>query len=167
MNSFRRLCSLGFFLFIPIRALYSQALAVDNVRFVQQANSRVTVTYDLVGDPAQKYNVALSLYLPDSKNTVALKQKNLEGATGKNVGAGRGQEIVWDLLKEYPRGLNGDGYVFVVDAFMQQKGGSKTTLILGGLAAAAGGTAYYLTTKDDKKKTTTEPDLPGPPRPPN
>jgi len=140
--------------------LSSQELAVKNVRFKQGKDSTVVVSYDLIGDASKKYTVTLSLYMPDTKETVPLNQKYLFGDVGKNVRAGRGKKVVWDLLKDFPKGLHNEGFVFTVDVDAQ-KGGNKLPWIAGGIAAA-GGTAALIAILSGSQQKAEE--LPFPPR---
>jgi hypothetical protein len=117
--------------------LRSQEVEVKNVRFKQGKDSKVIVTYDLLGDASKKHMITLSLFRPDTKETAPLNPKNLFGDVGKNVSTGRGKKIVWDLLKDFPKGLHSEGFVFTIDADAQ-KGGSKLPWIAGGVVATGG-----------------------------
>lgn len=143
---------------------HGQSLAVENVRFTQHTDAKVTITYDLTGDPSQKYAVALSIFLPDSRQKVPIPQRSLSGAVGQSVRPGHNLEIVWDLLRDYPNGLEGDGYRFIIDAFIP-KSSSKWPWILAGIAAAGGGTALLLFSGSGDGAGDA-PDLPAPPTPP-
>jgi len=148
----------GLMVFALAAGLRSQEVEVKNVRFKQAKDSKVLVNYDLFGDASQKYLITLAIFRPDTKETVPLGQKNLAGDIGNNVRAGRGKKIIWDLLKDFPNGLHGEGYVFTIDADAQ-KGRSKWPWVLGGLIISAGGAAAYFLAKDIGE----EADLPGPP----
>ncbi|MFQ5627411.1 MAG: hypothetical protein ACE5I1_01520 [bacterium] len=143
-----------------------QSLAVENVRFKQDVDSKVVVSYDLLGKKSQKYIVILSIFNPQSREKVPLSGKSLSGDVGKAVSPGRDLEIVWDLKTEYPDGLKGEGFRFIIDAYIQQKAASKWPWIVAGIAAV-GGAAVFLT--GSSVATPPEaPDLPSPPvLPPN
>ena len=138
--------------------LRGQELVVKNVRFTQRDDSSVIVNYDLIGDPSKKYTVKLSIYMPDTRETIPLEGQSLFGNVGKNVQTGRAKKIGWDLLKDNPEGLHGSDFVFVVDAYTQ-KGGDKLSWLFVWLAAVGGGTAYFLIPRSED----TELDLPEPP----
>jgi hypothetical protein len=146
--------------------LQAQTLAVENVRFQQEIDSKVVVTYDLIGKTSQKYTVILSIFIPGSRKKVPISMRSLNGAVGKAVSPGKDLEIVWDLNQDYPDGLEGEGFRFIVDAYIQQKSGSnKWPWIVVGIAAA-GGAAILLT--GSSTTVAEEPDLPTPPiLPPN
>jgi hypothetical protein len=139
------------FLLVASNGIRSQALAVKNVRFVHQADNKVEVTYDLIGDPSKKYTVALALARSNYKKPFSLSRNNLYGDVGKNIRAGKGKRITWDLHKDYPNGLEGDGFVFVVDAQLQ-KGAGKWPWIMAGLAVASGSVGYFYIKQENEEK---------------
>lgn len=147
--------------------LLAQTLAVENVRFKQEIDSKVVVTYDLLGKSSQTYVVILSIFSPESRKKVPISLGSLTGAVGKTVSPGKGLEIIWDLYKDYPGGLEGEGFRFIVDAYIQQKsGGSKWPWIVAGIAAAGG--VVYLLNNAPSSAVEAELDLPTPPiLPPN
>ena len=144
----------------------AQSLAVENVRFKQEIDSKVVVSYDLLGKKSQKYIIILSIFSPQSRKKVPLSNKSLSGDVGKAVSPGRGLEIVWVLRNDYPDGLEGEGFRFIIDAYIQQKSAGKWPWIVAGIAAAGG--AVVLLTVSSTATPLTEPDLPSPPvLPPN
>ena len=122
----------------------SQEPAVQNVRFTQRADSNVEVTYDLIGNPAQKYAVRLSLVKSGSRASFPISKESLSGNFGEAVPPGRGLRILWKLPKDYPRGLEGEGFVFIVEVYEHRRGGSPAPWLLGGLAAGGGVVALLL-----------------------
>lgn len=52
--------------------LLAQEPGVQNVQFIQRADKKVEVTYDLVGDPSQKYKVQLALSKSGSRGTIQI-----------------------------------------------------------------------------------------------
>ena len=79
------------------------AAAVKNVQSSQVGN-RVQFTYDLLGEEREA-EVAVVLTVPgDDRKTTAL---HLEGDVGK-VKPGRGKVIWWNVLQDFPRGLNSE-----------------------------------------------------------
>ena len=147
--------------FITSVAARAQELSVDNVRFQQRRDSKVIVKYDLIGDPSNRYTIRVSLFDPRSRETVPLDWRQLYGDVGESVKAGRGRRIGWDLLKDYPKGLHGDGYVFVIDVFANKS--SNSALVWGGLGAAGAGALVYWLLSSGSQNPNTEVDLPGPP----
>jgi hypothetical protein len=125
-------------------AVFSQEPAVQNVRFTQRADSNVEVTYDLIGNPAKKYSVRLSLVKSGSRAAFPISKESLSGNVGQAVSPGRRLIIIWNLPKDYPRGLEGEGFVFIVEVFEPKRGSSAKPWIIGGLTAVGGGVAILI-----------------------
>ena len=132
--------------------LAAQDLIVKNVKFEQRGES-IIVQYDLIGDRNKKYKISLSLS-DDYGKTYRILPKTVLGDIGNNVRSGRNKQITWYLKRDIPEGLQGEDFVFAVDAELQ-KGGSKLPYILLG-AGVVGGIVYFVT-KSNGKDQTTEP----------
>ncbi len=108
---------------------------VSNVRF-RVSGLNIVIHYDLNGDPGAKYNVALVL-----RNRIdpsfSYTPKALSGDVGTGMYAGGDREIIWDIRKEFPQGLQGNGYYFVVDARKVSSGNSLGLLAWVGAGAVA------------------------------
>ncbi len=141
---------------------FAQSLTVENVRFEQQIDHRVVVHYDLIGESAKEYTVVLSLFNPESRKKIPLTGKSVQGESGRGVKPGRDLKIIWDLKQDFPGGLDGQDFRFVVDAFIEKKvgGGKGLPWFIIGAAAAGGGTLLYFTSRIAGAQ---ERDLPGPP----
>lgn len=79
------------------------AAEVRNVVAVQAGN-RVQFTYDLVGDEREA-EVTVKMTIPGQEHKAA--KLHLEGDVGK-VKPGRGRVIWWNVLQDFPRGLNAE-----------------------------------------------------------
>lgn len=90
-----------------------------NVKFVPH-DGKVLISYDLLGDPGETYRVGVILK-KESDSTRSYKPKLISGAVGEGVLPGRDREILWDLSKEIPAGLEGSDYYFVITA--EEEGG--------------------------------------------
>lgn len=153
MRTYLILLIIGLFLFVTNSDLQSQEPKVFNVQFSQRADSKVEVTYDLVGNPSKKYSVKLSLRKSGARGELPISRNSVTGTIGENISPGRGLRIIWNLPKDFPKGLEGEGFVFIVEVY-ERRGGSKLPWIIAGLAAAAGGgAAYLLLGKDSSPKT--------------
>ena len=161
MNRFPRmiLTLLAGFAFAP--AAQSQTLDVENVRFTQNADAKVVVQYDLLGKASEEYTVILSVFIPESRKKIPLSTRSLTGDVGQAVRPGRGLEIEWDLKRDFPNGLEGDGFRFIIDAYVMQKKASKWPWIAAGVAAI-GGTALLLSGASSSGAGNNA-DLPAPP----
>ncbi|MBN1894363.1 hypothetical protein JW906_07695 [bacterium] len=132
---------------VGIRAQDTQ---VTEVRF-EQDGGKIVIRYDLSGKPGKKYTVFVELSNDEGK-TFRIKPHSVLGNVGKNVLPGTGKSIVWDMQRDYPQGLEGEGFVFAVSARLQ-KSGKKWPYLLG--LTLAGGFGYFvLRPKDDKGEMT-------------
>jgi hypothetical protein len=104
------------------------------------------IQYDLEGIPNKKYHVNLSLS-DDYGETFTIKPASVQGDVGKSVTSGPDKEILWDIVKDYPGGLGGEGFVFAVDAKLQKSSKAVYYILGGGVAA---GITYYLVSKPKK-----------------
>ncbi len=126
---------------------------------------RVTVSYDLQGDPSATYNVSVILR-SRSDPAFEYEPKALSGDIGVGKYAGPDKEIVWDMGKEFPQGLHGSGYYFVVDARKVSSGhstGILTWLGAGAVAVAAVITYVIVTRNGGPASPASYPNPPGRP----
>lgn len=109
--------------------------AVSNVHYAVNG-FRVKVWFDLAGKKDAKYNVGILLR---NRNDPAFRYapKALTGNVGTGAFAGRNNLIVWDMSKEFPQGLQGSGYYFVVNAQRVSSGHSTSILTWIGAGAVA------------------------------
>jgi hypothetical protein len=142
--------------------VYSGELDIDNVSFYERQDGQVIVQYDLIGKPGKKYTIVLSLFARDRQILIPLTKGAVFGDVGKNISPGRNKQIRWDLLQDKPTGLHGNNFVFVVDAYSQQKT-LKSPILLGVLGAVGGGVTFLILNSDSSKPPSISPDLPGPP----
>jgi hypothetical protein len=126
---------------------------------------RVTVSYDLQGDPSATYDVSVVLR-SRSDPAFGYEPKALSGDIGVGKYAGPGKEIVWDMGKEFPQGMHGSGYYFVVDARRVSAGNSTgilTWLGAGAVAVAAVITFAIVTRNGGPTSPASYPNPPGRP----
>ena len=119
----------------------AQECKVSNVTF-KQSGGTITIRYDLAGKANKAYTVSVALS-DDGGRTFDIKPETLMGNVGDKVKPGKGHEIVWSLTVDFPRGLEGDRFIFAVDA-VQKKRGKSGWYLLG--AGALGGAIYYAVT---------------------
>jgi len=126
---------------------------VRNVRF-EASNQVVVVSYDLLGLVDREYKVTLTL----KKEGDALFQYR-PAATRGNIGigrfAGRGRRIIWDISGDYPDGLEGNDYYFIVEAQQIQSESSTLPWIVGGagILVANIGMFVLLSSKENTSKS--------------
>ena len=127
-------------LFIGITYSHAQDVQVRNVTFTQM-DELIIIRYDLDGLLNKEYQVKLSLS-DDYGASFRIKPYAVRGDVGKGVIPGVGKEIIWTITDDYPTGIEGDGFVFAVDAELK-KGGSKFLYyLLGG--GVVGGIVYFV-----------------------
>ena len=137
---FKRIIPIMLFI-ITVSQIHAQDVMVRNVTFTQ-SDERIIIRYDLEGKLDKKYKVNLSLS-DDYGATFRIIPKALRGNVGKNITPGDGKEIIWEMTRDYPNGLEGEGYVFAVDAELQKKSSKLLYYLLGG--GAIGGIVYFVT----------------------
>jgi hypothetical protein len=92
-------------LFIVVGTASAQ-VQVTNVSAERQ-DQELVITYDLQGEPDEKYQVALLISLDQGRN-FELRPEAIRGAVGNGVSAGTGKQIIWDARQELPGGLKED-----------------------------------------------------------
>ncbi|MCX6132224.1 MAG: hypothetical protein NTU47_00310 [Ignavibacteriales bacterium] len=116
-------------------------IAVKNVRF-ELSGKTVIVSYDLAGSLDQAYLIKVTLkrrqvpgfeYVP----------KSLSGDVGEGKFSGVGRKVHWDMLRDYPNGLEGDDYYFRIEATMISQS-SNLLYYVGGGVAVVGAVVYLL-----------------------
>ena len=143
---------------IPIMVLlfifktsFAQDVKVKDVRFEQKGED-IFVYYDLEGNFHKKYKVSLSLS-DNFGSTFTIKPRSVRGDVGENMVAGNNKQIIWHMTKDFPEGLEGEGFVFGVEA-EQTGGGSKSLYYILG-AGVVGGVVYFIT-KSVKEESTSQ-----------
>lgn len=89
------------FLITPSWKTAAQA-RLQNVQS-EQRRDQIFITYDLIGDPDESYEVAVYASLNRGR-TFDVRPEAVRGSVGKGVSSGRGKQITWDLRQEYPDG---------------------------------------------------------------
>ena len=93
-------------------AAWAQEVNVQDVQAYQQGN-RVVITYSLLGPDDAEYEVALRVS-NDNGRSYQIEPNAVSGAVGDHIEPGREKEIVWQVLDDFPRGIEGDDYRFKV-----------------------------------------------------
>jgi hypothetical protein len=116
--------------------------SVENVRFEVSADL-VKIFYDLNAPIDKVHDVRISLRR-ESDITFSYRPLNITGDVGTIVFPGQRRRIVWEYLKEFPDGLTGDDYYFVVEAEFIEPEGMSPWIWIGGGAAVVGGVVGLL-----------------------
>lgn len=134
-------------------------MQVRNVHF-ETTDKNIVIHYDLIGNPDKKYKVQVTL-----KNeefiTFNYRPLNTSGDVGEQVPSGENKMIIWDIGKEFPAGLEGESYYFVVDA-EYVSGSIGTWLLIAGAAVLGGGAALLLRSNKTETAPPITSELPDP-----
>lgn len=137
-----RRISITIFLLIAIISLNAQEVEVKNVTYTQM-DELIFIEYDLIGEMNKKYTIDISL--SDNYGTsFRITPRTVSGDVGKGITPGRDKQIIWEMTEDYPKGLEGEGFVFAVDAALQKSDGGNTLYYLLG-AGVVGGVVYFVT----------------------
>ena len=146
---------------IPSQTLRAaEGIKVTNVSF-RIVGTRIVINYDLVGPEKETYRTRVTMRR-DRDTTFFFVPRQVTGDIGEGVYGGMNKQINWDFLTEFPGGLEGSDYYFVVEAEIFSPG-STIYYWIAGIVAAGGAAAAYLLGK--KASTTTESTAAGFPSP--
>lgn len=124
---------------IPFSLLFAEEeVAVKNI-WHAVAGDKIVIHYDLLGIADQEYNIKLVLKRQKDPRFV-FEPKMLSGDIGKGKFSGSGRQVVWDILREYPQGFDGDDFYF----FITVEAASSSNLLYYLLAGAALGAGGYI-----------------------
>ena len=119
---------------------FAQVGKVRDVEF-EQEGQKVIIYYSLEGEISSKYKIRISLS-DDYGKSFKYTPRTVSGDIGKNIKPGTSKKIEWQLLIDFPSGIEGEGFVFAVEAELIQKR-SKLPFIIGGGAVAVGTIVYF------------------------
>jgi hypothetical protein len=136
---------------------------VGNVRF-ESLGDQVSILYDLDGGQDDRFRVTVSLRR-ESDASFRHPLLKVSGDVGPAVFAGMYKRIVWDMKGEFPDGLPGEDYYFVVHADPVSSGSFPLLWVGAGVAVIGGVASYLLLQKDDAGSSSVQgpPGFPAPP----
>ena len=137
----------------PTHLYPQEANKVKNVRF-EILGTQLVIRYDLAA-PNDTYKVRVVLR-KESESGFVYVPRLLSGDVGEGEFAGTNRQVTWDFLAEFPGGLDGDDFYFVVEAEKAPWKLSPWYYIAGGVVAVGAASVYLLT----QKSTTTVNSLP-------
>ncbi len=138
-----------------------ESTAIENVRF-EVAGELVYIYYDLVGPADRIHKIGVTLYRESDRNFL-YGPVNITGDVGTIVFPGKGRRITWDFTKEFPEGLAGDDYFFVIETETEKKEGISSLIWIGGGVAVAGVLAIVLLSGGDSSTPSSTAGFPPPP----
>jgi len=146
---------------MPWQAFAGDDLAVRNVRF-EINGELVRIYYDLSGSPDKLYRVSVTLR-KQSDPTFSAVPVHVSGDLGGIVLPGDKRRVTWDFLKDFPGGLQGDDYYFVVEVEAPASEGLSTWWWVGGGAVVVGGVIAILAKGGSTNPPQPSPQFPTPP----
>ena len=148
---------------LPLMNSTARKVKIENVHFGVE-NGNVIINYDLLGYPAKNYIVRIFLKKGNDVN-YQYEPRIVSGDVGKGKFAGRNKRIVWAFNKEFPDGLPGKDYYFVVNAEELNKSPHLLAWIGVGMAAIAATATYMVVVKKSSLPNNNSPDISFPPPP--
>ena len=155
---------------ITVHAVFSQSVSnksgednVENVHYTV-SNGKILVSYDLLGNSDKLYNVSLTLRKATNKSFVYIP-KTVSGDIGEGHFAGKDKGIIWEIKNDFPNGISGDDFYFIVQAAKVEEGTNILMWTGIGIAAVAAAVTYLITgsTKDTNNPKSSFPPPPGRP----
>jgi len=138
---------------------------VDDVHY-SASGGRVVVDYTLIGNEDNQYMVRLILKR-GTDSSFEYSPRAVSGDVGSGIYVGMNKRIVWAVDEDFPQGLRGSDYYFVVQAqeIKKTSGGksSMITMIGGGAALLAGATFYVLFSSQKHSSPSAVTSFPTPP----
>ncbi len=148
MNRFLYTILLLIFIISANFTLLAQEPVVKNSFFELQGDN-VVIYYDLEADPEEEYEVQIFL-LSEEDKTFKYTPEFVSGDVGEGKFAGEKRKIIWNIKKEFPDGLEGEGYYFEITA---DETGSSVIYYVGAALVAVGGAAALLLGGGDDETT--------------
>lgn len=136
---------------------------LENVHF-DVSGRIVYIYYDLKGGTDETFTVRVFLRR-SGENDYSYVPQNVSGDVGRKVLPGGSRRIVWNLSQEFPDGLKGGDFYFVLEAEVENSGGIGPTLIIAGGVALVGGIVgiLLLSKSADQTSSTSSSSFPTPP----
>lgn len=140
----------------------SESVLVENVSYAV-SGGKIFIKYDLLGSNDQAYNVSLALKRSSSDNIIYVP-KTVSGDIGEIHSAGKDKQIIWEIKNDFPQGLSGEDYYFVVQAEKIDESSNFLTWAGIGVAAIVTAVTYLIIGKNDSDNP--ESSFPPPPNRP-
>jgi hypothetical protein len=122
-------------------------------------NEAIIITYDLIGDPEEKYDVRIIMKRENDPSYTATPVTT-EGDIGAGFFAGTNRSIRWYFRRDYPQGFQGEGYYFEVRVTNITPKSTWLYYVIGGTAVAAGLIALIVSGSQSNSKGSSELPLP-------
>ncbi len=147
---------------VPFSVVFAKDEArTGNVRF-EVSGDKIIIYYDLLAPADANYIVSV-LLKKESSRGFSYSPRNLTGDVGEGRVAGTGKKIIWEIKKEFPQGLTGNDYYFVVNVVPVSSGNNLLVWVGAGVAVVAGGVAAVLLFSKKKEEPASGSSFPSPP----
>lgn len=94
-------------------------ISSDNVRAyglkIEPGEYSYRIHYNLAGKIGEAFDVTLSIRLKDDPGDTIKDLVDLEGDCGKRIKVGVNKTIIWNIQKEFPRGLGAEKYLLCLE----------------------------------------------------
>jgi len=140
---------------------------IKNVHFSTNDNN-VWIFYDLQGNAESSYQIQL-LASTNGGKTYTISPTNVTGDVGKGVHPGKNKQIIWNVMEDYPDGIKGLNFQFLVKAHQDKPFLNHQIVkyaLIGVASVGIGVTLYLLLHSNNKSGHSGGFPLP-PPRPTN
>jgi hypothetical protein len=127
----------------------------ENVEY-KVANGKVIITYDLPGSTDQLYDVSLILKRTSNVED-AYEPKSVSGDIGEERYGGKNKQIIWEIKKDFPEGLTGEDFYFIIRAEKINEGSNILMWAGFGLAAVAAVVTYVVVGEESESASTQNP----------
>ena len=115
---------------------------VKDVHF-STSDNKVWIFYDLQGDKKATYQIQL-LASTNGGKTYTISPTNVSGDIGRDVKAGKKKEIIWHIMEDYPEGLQGSDFQFLIKAHREGPAINHRLLKFAAIGVAAVGVGVVL-----------------------
>ncbi|MBU1100995.1 MAG: hypothetical protein KKA84_11385 [Bacteroidetes bacterium] len=113
---------------------FSQGAKCDNIEFEWLNENEILITYDLLGEINEKYDVTINLLMAGNTQ-FRVEVKTATGDFGSGIKAGVNKKVIWKIFEDYKNIVEGAEYLFAVDVG-KASGSTWYYYVLGGAAAA-------------------------------
>jgi len=140
----------------------AQEPQATNVKWTTKGDV-ITIDYDLPGAKENKYEITVMMK-KDGDPSFNATPLTVEGDIGEGVLAGEKREIQWYYRRDYPQGLQGEGYFFEIRVKALKQQNTWLYYVIGGAAVTGGLVALLLSKGQSNPVISNELPMP-PPRP--
>jgi hypothetical protein len=141
--------------------IYSQECQAEITK-VEVGENEVTITYDLIGDPAADYTVGVFL-LSERDPKMKMELKRVKGNVRQGRFAGKDNIIKWNMKEEFPTVVAGESYRFELHIAKVTGVAIPSWYYYVGASAIVGGLSYFLFHKPPSETIVPEKTIPMPP----